>query len=314
MKKRLLITAIVLALLGGAFSFAYLNWYNEKRQVAGSISAEELSKSEEEKLIKENTEKYQPKGETTNTPGPIVSAKSAIVVDQATNEIIYAKNVHQTLPPASILKMLTLSMALELFEEDELIEISENASVQISNKINMKPGEKLKISDLLYGLMMISANDAAYAIADATEGGFERFIELANQKVKRLGLKETVMKNPAGLDDPAQTSSAFDLATITRYALLEHPQVVSYAGKTTEHSVYMTEHNEPHWWFGHLSHMLTAYKPMIAAKTGYTDEAGTTYIGIAESNGRRLVLVILGSKGSSANTDVQSLLDYGFSN
>ena len=177
----------------------------------------------------------------------------------------------------------------------------------------MKPGEKLRTADLLYGLMMISANDAAYAFADATKGGFDKFLELANEKVSLLGLKETVMKNPAGLDEPGQTSSAFDLATITRYALMEHPSVISYAGKTAEHSVYMTEHNEPHWWFGHLSHMLSAYQPMIAAKTGYTDEAGTTYIGIAEKNGRRLVVVILGSNGANANNDVKSLLDYGFS-
>jgi D-alanyl-D-alanine carboxypeptidase len=177
----------------------------------------------------------------------------------------------------------------------------------------MKPGEKLKLSDLLYGLMMISANDSAYAIADATDGGFDKFISLANEKVTQLGLNETVMKNPAGLDEAGQTSSAFDLATITSYALKKHPSVIKYAGKTTEHSVQMTEHNEPHWWFGHLSRMLMAYKPMVAAKTGFTDEAGNTYIGIAEKGDRRLVLVILGSNSANANNDVKSLLDYGFS-
>lgn len=311
MKKNFLILILLAALVGGAFSYIYTHKDKMSEQVAG-VNAEDLSQEERDKLIAQNIDKYQPKGDHSNTSGPTVAAKTAIVVDQKTNEIIYAKNIDRALPPASVIKMLTLSVALELHDPDDLIEISQHASEQISNKINMKAGEKIKLSDLLYGLMMISANDAAYAIADDTEGGFDRFVELANDKVALLGLKNTVMKNPAGLDDPEQTSSAFDLATITRYALLEHPDVIKYAGKTTEHSVQMTDHNEPHWWFGHLSRMLTAYKPMIAAKTGFTDAAGNTYIGIAEKNGRRLVMVMLGSDVAHANDDVQSLLDYGF--
>jgi serine-type D-Ala-D-Ala carboxypeptidase (penicillin-binding protein 5/6) len=122
------------------------------------------------------------------------------------------------------------------------------------------------------------------------------------------------MKNPAGLDDEEQISTVFDIATITRYALINHPKLIDYAGKTTEHSVFATEHNEPHWWFGHLSRMLTAYPHMKAAKTGFTYEAGTTYVGIAEKNGRQLVLVMMGSSGATANNDVKKLLDFGFSN
>jgi D-alanyl-D-alanine carboxypeptidase len=313
MKKRLLLIIITTALIGGAFSFIYPRRdaiFTKK--VAGSITNGDQMKINEGKIIAENSANYQPRGDIDNSPCPTVSAKAAIVVDQETNQVLCAKNAHQSLPPASVIKMLTFSIALENFKEDDLIEISENASIQISNKINMKPGEKIKLSDLLYGLMMISANDAAYAIADATDGGFDRFLEMANEKVRLLGLKETVMKNPAGLDDEGQTSSVFDLATISRYALVEHPQIIEYAGKTTEHSVYATDHNEPHWWFGHLSHMLKAYKTMIAAKTGYTDSAGTTYIGIAEKSGRKLVVVIMGSNGANANSDVKTLLDYGF--
>lgn len=103
------------------------------------------------------------------------------------------------------------------------------------------------------------------------------------------------------------------MATITRYTLINHPEVIDYAGKTKEHSIYPSEHNESHWWFGHLSRMLTTYKPMVAAKTGYTDKAGNTYIGIAEKDNRRLVLVILGGKNATINDEVRTLLDYGFS-
>lgn len=315
MKKNIVLLIIGAAVIAGAFSIAYsMDMFSKKTETKNIHDEDDLSEKEEEKIIQENIEKYQPKvTDNTQESGLNITAKTAIVVNAENNEIIYQKNPDMELPPASIIKMLTFSLALECFRENDLIEITQFASEQISNKINMKAGEKLKLSDLLYGLMMISANDAAYAIADASEGGFNKFIELANNKVRLLGLSHTTMKNPAGLDDPEQKSTVFDLATITNYALIEHPEVIDYAGNTSEHSVYATENNEPHYWFGHLSKMLRTYPYMIAAKTGYTDEAGTTYIGIAEKNGKKIFMVMMGSTGAGANDDVKNLLDFGFS-
>lgn len=314
MRNKLVLVILLLALAGGVFFISYQRSAISD-QGASVKGQKELSEKEEQKLIAKNAKKYQPKiTNKTKTSGLDVAAKSAIVVDQETNEIIFSKNLDEKMPPASIIKILTFAIAQEIYKENDLIEISPLASEQISNKINMKPGEKLRHSDLLYGLMMISANDAAYAIADYYKDGFNGFIELANKKVKTLGLSNTTMKNPAGLDDEGQVSTVFDMATITRYTLIEHPSFIKYAGKTTEHSVYATEHNEPHWWFGHLSKMLRTYPHMIAAKTGFTYEAGTTYVGVAEKNGRRLVLVMMGSSGATANNDVQTLLDFGFAN
>ncbi|MDD3678669.1 MAG: D-alanyl-D-alanine carboxypeptidase [Patescibacteria group bacterium] len=303
-------------LIAAALIFGFL-WVNGDPRndgyVAGITDQEELR--EKENLIRDNTEKYQPKFTKKTKEEEInISAKSAIVVDQETNEILYAKNIDQKLPPASIIKILTFIIAKEVYQENDLIEISQHASEQISNKINMKAGEKIRTSDLLYGLMMISANDAAYALADFYKDGFDGFVNLANRKVEQLGLKNTKIKNPAGLDDSEQFSTAFDMATITRYALLNHPDIIKYAGKTKEHSVYATDHNEPHWWFGHLSRMLRVYPYMIAAKTGFTYDAGNTYVGIAEKNNRKIIMVMLGSKNTSANEDVKKLLDFGFAN
>lgn len=309
-KKTIFLIVGAIIILGAIF-FMSNRLIVKGDNTAGTKSRAQLAR--EEKEIKNNIKLYQPKvTNRTKEEGLDISAASAIVVDQKTNEVIYHKNPKEKRPPASIIKILTFAMALELFEENEYIEITQFASEQISNKINMKAGEKLRISDLLYGLMMISANDAAYAIADATDGGFDSFVKKSNQKTKLLGLTDTTMKNPAGLDDPEQISTAFDMATITRYALIKHPKIIDYAGKTKEHSVYATENNEPHWWFGHLSRMLKVYPGMVAAKTGYTDEAKSTYVGIAERNGRQLVVVLLG--GTDANNDVQKLLDFGFAN
>lgn len=264
------------------------------------------------KVIAENSKKYQPqKSKKTKEEGLEINSKSAILIDENTNEILYQKNPNEQLPPASITKIATISVALEKFNKDDLITISQAAANQEPNKIVMKAGEKLRLDDLLYGLMMISANDAARAIADAYPGGYESFMHAVNEKVKMLGLLNTYFKNASGLDEEGHYSSAFDIATLTRYALLVHPEVIQYAGKKDDHSVYPTDHNESHWW-GHISGMLYRYPGMIAAKTGYTDIAKSTFIGVAERNGRRLVVVFLGS--SDANGDVQKLLDFGFAN
>lgn len=280
----------------------------EQKPQTLSVSA----RTREKETIKENAEKYQPqKSAKTKEADLEINAKSAIVVDENTNEILFQKNPAEKLPPASIAKIATISVALENLRKDQLIAISQKAADQEPNKIVMKAGEKLKLDDLLYGLMMISANDAACAIAESVDGGYERFIKLMNEKARSLGLSNSNFKNPSGLDEEGFYSTAFDIATLTRYAMLNHPEVITYAGKKDEHSVFPTETNESHWW-GHISGMLYRYPGMIAAKTGYTDIANSTFIGVAERNGRRLVVVIFGS--TDANADVPKLFDFGFAN
>lgn len=308
MKQKIFFITIGILL---AFGAVYLIKENPfKKMPNAGAEKQKISKQEEERLIKDNSKKYQPqKSEKTAGSNLDVSAISAIVVDETTNETIYQKNPNERRAPASITKIATISVALENIKKDELIEVSQKAADQEPNKIVMKPGEKLRLDDLLYGLMMISANDAAIAIAEKIPGGYDRFVDLMNDKVRMLGLSGTHFVNPSGLDDPNHYSCAYDIATLTRYALLNHPEVTRYAGKKDDYSVYPSEHNESHWW-SHISHMLYAYPGMIAAKTGYTEEAKSTYIGVAERGGRRLVVVIMGA--TDANGDVKKLLDYGF--
>jgi len=310
MKKIILFVTIIASLLIVTFSIKSLALSRVKGEAKENVlnsATQELS----ERLLKENIDKYQPKITPRTSRNSLeLSAISAILVDENTGEIIYEKNINQELPPASITKVATFSVAIEQNREDDLIEISQKASEQIPNKIVMNPGEKLKLKDLLYGLMMISANDGAYAIAENDEDGFNGFIKKMNRLTKSLGLNNTNFKNPSGLDEEGHFSTAFDIATLTRYALLKHPSIIDYAGKKTEHPVYPSEHNESHWW-KHISGMLYRYPGMVAAKTGYTEAAKSTFIGVAERNGRRLTVVFLGS--TDANGDAQKLLDYGFS-
>jgi D-alanyl-D-alanine carboxypeptidase len=306
-KKIIIISISLLSIIG--FIFVLGGMISKRGNDTGSIFA---NIDREKKQIEENVRKYQPqKSNKTKEDTIEISAKSAILVDENTNKILYQKEPDLRLPPASITKIATISVALENLKKEDLIEISQKASEQEPNKIVMKAGEKMALSDLLYGLMMISANDAAYAIAEAVPGGYDHFLALINDKVKMLGLTNSYFKNPSGLDEEGHYSSAFDIATLTRYALLEHPEVIDYAGKKDDHSVYPTDHNESHWW-SHISGMLYRYPGMTAAKTGYTEEAGSTFIGIAERNGRRIIVVFFGA--SDANGDVVKLLDFGFAN
>lgn len=308
MTKKIIITIIsILSIIG--FIFVLGVGISRRKNDTGSIFA---NVDLEKKKIEENIKKYQPqKTDKTNEGTLEISAKSAIVIDENTNEILYQKESDLRLPPASITKIATISVALENLKKEDLINISQKAGEQEPNKIVMKAGERMTLSDLMYGLMMISANDAAFAIAEAIPGGYDQFIGLMNEKVRILGLVDSSFKNPSGLDVQGHYSSAFDIATLTRYALLCHPEIIDYAGEKDDHSVYPTDHNESHWW-GHISGMLYRYPGMIAAKTGYTEEAGSTFIGIAERDGRRLTVVFFGA--TDANSDVIKLLDFGFAN
>lgn len=303
----LLIITSILVFIGIARTQSPKNLVDRKKTI---FESKNTTEAEEKKQIAENIKKYQPqKSINTKTEGLELSAKSAILVDENNNQIIYQKNPNEKLPPASITKIATISVALEQIKANDLITISEKAAGQEPNKIVMKAGEKLKLDDLLYGLMMISANDAAFAIAEAIPGGYDRFINLMNEKVKMLGLIDTKFKNPSGLDEEGHYSSVFDIASLTRYALLVHPEFVNYAGEKNDHQVFQTDYNESHWW-SHISGMLYKYPGMIAAKTGYTEAAKSTFIGVAERNGKKITVVIMGS--TDANADIPRLLDFGF--
>jgi serine-type D-Ala-D-Ala carboxypeptidase (penicillin-binding protein 5/6) len=304
-----IVTLAIISLL--AFLIIQKEAPTNTKKLLGVTSTAPTEKGPTAKEIKKNADKYQPKdSQKTATSGLDLSAKSAILVDENTGRVLYEKSPHMVLPPASITKVATIAVALENLKKDQLITISQTAADREPNKIVMKAGEKLKAEDLFNGLMMISANDAAWAIAEAVPGGYPKFIALMNQKAKSLGLKDTNFVNPAGLDDEKHLTTAFDIATFVRYDLINHPEFVAYAGNKSDYSVLPTDHNESHWW-SHISHMLYAYPGMIAAKTGYTDIAKSTFVGVADRNGRKITVVFMGA--TDANGDVTKLLDYGFS-
>ena len=168
----------------------------------------------------------------------------------------------------------------------------------------------MKVRDLLYGLTMISANDAAEVLAECYKEGHESFIKKMNEKVKLLGLSDSTFYDPSGLNDETQLSSAYDIGTITRYLLLSKPDAIQYLGRKDDYSVYPSDHNESHYWY-QISHLLQTYPGMEGAKTGYTHIAKNTYVGVAKRGGRRIIIVYLAAQ--TTTSDATTLLEYGFS-
>lgn len=277
----------------------------------GANSYSTLSASQLKKIIAENKAKYYPKTDWLEKhPQDLqLSSKSAIVLDYDTNEVLVNNDMHAKLPPASITKVLTSLVALENYSPDRLCTVSKEAAETEPYKIIMQPGEKMTVRDLIYGMMMISANDAAEVVAECDDGGKQAFMNKMNEKVKELGLTDSHFVTPNGLDDPNHYVSAFDMATITEYAIKTQPDFLTYMGRVEDYSVPATDHNEAHSYY-QLSTLLKTFPGMEGAKTGFTYDAGNTYIGVGKRDGRRVIIVYLNA--NSKTYDATTMLEQGF--
>lgn len=235
-----------------------------------------------------------------------LTAKSAFIFDITTNKSIFVKNETERLPMASLTKIMTAIIALENKREDDRYIVKKEDLVGESS-MYLTEGETLILENLLYGLILVSANDAAETIARNTHGDREKFIDSMNDKAKSLGLKNTHFTNPTGLQgDGDQYSTAYDLFVMTNYALSKFPlfkKVVAATyyeiPETQEHKAY-TLSNE--------TNLLTSYPGVKGVKTGYTPEAGLCLVTYLKYKGHEYIGVILGS--NDRRSEMRELLDY----
>ena len=241
-------------------------------------------------------------------PVPSVSAKSAILMLASTGEILYQKDCDLKLPMASTTKIMTALVALELGSPEQMITASPEAVGVEGSSIYLTVGEQLSLEQLLYALLLESANDAAVAIACGLSGSVDSFAEKMNEKAGSLGLVQTHFTNPHGLDHEEHYTTARELAIITQ-ALLEEPllrTIVSTRKTTIPHdgtdSVrLLVNHNK----------MLRLYDGCIGVKTGFTKRSGRCLVSAAERDGVELIAVTLNA--SDDWNDHTALLNYGFS-
>ncbi len=217
------------------------------------------------------------------TQAKAISAQSAVVLDADTGAVRYAHNAQEVLPMASTTKIMTALCAIESGDLDRVYTVKPEYTQTEGSSMYLKPGEQLTIRDTLYGLMLMSGNDAALAVAGEC-GGLESFVCQMNDKAKELGLSHTHFENPNGLDGETHHTTAKELAELTAFALKNHDfREIVGTWSTTRANRTMTNHNK----------MLKLYDGAIGVKTGFTKKCGRCLVSAAERNGRTLVAVTL---------------------
>ena len=238
---------------------------------------------------------------------PIITAKSAIVMDAATGKVLYAKDAEAKRYPASTTKMMTLIVALENGNLDDVIEASEKASKTEGSSLWLEHGEKLTLRDLLYGVMLVSGNDATVAVAEHIAGSVDAYAKLMTKKAHEIGAVHTSFTNSSGLPDPNHYSTAHDLAMIAAYGY-KNPLFEEFV--STKSKIIPWAMNDFGRELFNENRMLWLYEGGNGVKTGYTDAAGRCLVSGAKREGVQLVAVVLDSEFMW--NDSIALLEYSF--
>ncbi|MGN1345978.1 MAG: D-alanyl-D-alanine carboxypeptidase family protein [Eubacteriales bacterium] len=219
-----------------------------------------------------------------------VSAQAAILIEASSGETIFEKNPHEKLPMASTTKIMTALVALEHGDLSKTVHVANGACGVEGSSIYLTAGETLTLEDLLYALMLESANDAAAAIAYEIAGGIEEFAALMNQTAAEIGLTESHFTNPHGLDDEEHYTTAYDLAKLTAYALqnAEFRKIVS----TYRHQIPLRGEEGIRVLLNH-NKLLRISDDVIGVKTGFTKHSGRCLVSAAERDGVRVIAVTL---------------------
>ncbi|MDM5154094.1 D-alanyl-D-alanine carboxypeptidase family protein [Bacillus sp. DX1.1] len=234
-----------------------------------------------------------------------VSARNAILMEEHSGRVLYGKLEHKSEKIASITKIMTALLAAESGKMKEAVPISNEAVRVEGSAIYLKPGQKVPLEDLVYGLMLRSGNDAAQAIAENVGGSIEGFVYLMNEKAKEIGMKDTHFSNPHGLDgDGTHYSSAYDMALLTRYAIGNEIFRKIFGTKTYQSKAW------DYPWKNKHKLVTSYYEYATGGKTGFTKKAGRTLVTTASKDGLDLIVVTLNA--SSDWDDHMYLFDQGF--
>ncbi len=258
---------------------------------------------------------------------PSLLCETAVLIDAETGTILAEKDASKKMYPASLTKIMTAILAIEMGELSDVIKIDDDTPYEISGShIALEAGEILTLKDLLYALMLPSANDAALAIAKHYGGSEKEFVDLMNEKAKELGAYNTHFVNPHGLHDDNHYTTAADLALITKYAM--NNETFRKIVKTVKYEVKPTNKKDETRYFATLNKLLhpsgygqicvdgmyisPEYEYATGVKTGYTPEAGNTLVASSEKDGTELIAVVMKGVSLEMYQDAHNLFNYGF--
>ena len=242
------------------------------------------------------------------------NAKSAIMIEASTGEILFKKNENEKLAPASMTKMMSMLLIMEEIEKgnlkwDEEITASENASSMGGSQIFLEAGEKMNVTELLKGIAIASGNDATVAMAERIAGTEEAFVRKMNERAKELGLKNTNFITSTGLDADNHYSSAYDMALIAK-ELVKHDKILEFTG--TYEDYLRTDSSSP-FWLVNTNRLVRFYSGVDGLKTGFTNSAGYCLTATAKRDNMRLITVVMNEPDTGKRSaDTTKMLDYGF--
>ena len=246
-----------------------------------------------------------------------IESKSAVLLDAASGKILFEKNKDERLAPASITKIMTLLLTMEALESGKIhlyeqVTISENASSMGGTQLYLEPGEIRRVEDLLIGVAVESANDAATALGEYIGGSNESFVKMMNDRAKELGMMNTQFKNANGLTEEGHYTTAYDVALMSK-ELVKYPEIHKYLTMWMV-DVTVGKNNDRVRTLANTNKLLRTYNGLDGIKTGFTSEAKHCLSATAKRNNLRLISVILAADSSKLRfEEAAKLLDYGFS-
>ncbi|MCR5669521.1 MAG: D-alanyl-D-alanine carboxypeptidase [Butyrivibrio sp.] len=250
--------------------------------------------------------------------GPEITAQSAILMEANTGTILYAKNIHEELYPASTTKIMTCLLAVENASLDEKVTFSNDAVFSVpagGSNIGIDVGQSITLEQALYGIMVGSANEVANAVGEHVSGSISEFVKLMNKRAKELGCTNTHFANTNGLQADDHYTSTYDLALISKEFFSN--ELLCRVGGTPRYHFTATADQPDDFFLNNKHKLITGeipYEGIIGGKTGYTDLARETLVTCAERNGMKLICVVFKEESPSQFTNTVTLFDYGFNN
>ncbi len=240
---------------------------------------------------------------------------SAIVIERDTGQVLFEKNSHEQLPPASMTKIMTMLLIMERIDNgtlsyDEKVRTSENAASMGGSQVFLEPGEEMTVTEMLKAIAVASGNDASVAMAEHIAGTEEEFVSLMNDKAKELGLKNTNFINSNGLPAENHYTTAHDLAVISK-ELLKYEDITKF---TSIYEDYLRKGTDKEFWLVNTNKLVKFYDGVDGLKTGFTKEAMYCLTATAEKNGMRVISIVMGAPTpKERNSQITEMLDYSFS-
>ena len=242
------------------------------------------------------------------------NAKSAILIEASTGEILYSKNANERLAPASMTKIMSLILIMENIENgnlkwNDIVVVSKNAASMGGSQIFLEQNEMMSVEDLVKGICVASGNDATVAMAEKVAGTEAAFVKLMNNKAKSLGLKNTNFVNATGLDAEGHYSSASDMAVMAR-ELVKHQKILEFSSIYED---YLRKNTSNSFWLVNTNKLVKFYSYIDGLKTGYTGNAGYCLTATGKKRDMRLISVVMGEENTEKRSaDTLAMLDYGF--